>query len=235
MSALLALLAAAAFAAAPPAGWVKQGASLLYFDEIGNLVSETPLRSDEEPAAGGKVNVHEIRGGATANNRFGWTFERTTTWNTARTKQYASRRLLRVFGSGGKELWSSSEADTPETGEAIQFSADGETLLVASRTDKGWTVAAKTYMGSTITDVGPVPRLQDMLLRPNGKYAQVRWVVPEQSATHTFLDIPNKARKDIPSNELWLGSATIDDEGKVTSGKKVVFKFETAPKDPFKP
>jgi hypothetical protein len=211
------------------AGWVRQTASLLFFDEAGNLSNEIGLRTDEE-SSGTRINVHEIRGAASKNGRFAWVLDRTTTWNMSRSKILESRRLLRFYGSTGKELWSSSEADVPENGEPILFSANGETVLVSLRNDRGWTAAVKSYLGSTLIDVGPMPRLQLMTLTENGQYAMVRWLVPDQSATHTFLEIPTKTRHDLPSADLFMGLARITEDGKVYSGKRFVFDFTAIPK-----
>lgn len=212
-----------------PHGWFKGGSSLLFYDQKGDLHTELPLVTDEEPS-GSRLNVHEVRGGASPNSRFGWTLERTTTWNQDRTKIYNSRRLLRVFGSEGRELWSDKEADVPETGEAVSFSADGEILLISKKTLAGWTVQVKGWAGNTLIEVGPVPRLQLMSLTRNGRYAMIRWVVPDQSATHTFLEIPTKTRQDVPSSELYLGLAKISEDGKVHSGKRFVFDFAAVKK-----
>lgn len=217
-----------------PHGWFKGGSSLLYYDQKGDLAVELPIVSDEEPS-GNRVNVHEVRGDASPNARFGWTLERTTTWNQDRTKIYASKRLLRVFGSEGKELWADKDADVPENGDPLVFSADGETLLVCARTDAGWTVSAKGWAGNTLIDVGPVPRLQLMNLTRNGRYAMIRWVVPDQSATHTFLELPTKNRQDVPSSELYLGLARITEDGKVFSGKRFVFDFAAMKTDKLLP
>lgn len=216
-------------APAHAAGWLRQSSSLLYYDETGALANEIGLRSDEE-SSGTRVNVHEILGGAAPNGRFAWTLDRTTTWSMDRSRVLASRRLLRFFGTNGKMLWSTSEGDVPENGEPIVFSADGETVLAALHPDAGWIVAAKGYLGGTIMDVGPVPRLQLMTLTSNGKYAMVRWLVPDQSATHTFLELPTKTRQDVPSAELFMGLARITEDGKVLSGKKFVFDFAAVPK-----
>lgn len=212
-----------------PAGWVRQSASLLYYDETGALANEIPLRTDEE-SSGAKVHVREMLGGASGNGRFGWTFERTTTWNADRTKASSSRRLLRFYGSSGKELWSTADADLPENGEPLAFSSDGEKVLVSLRDARGWTVAAKSYMGSTLVDAGPLPRLQLMTLTPNGAYAMIRWIVPDESATHTFIEIATKTRQDVPSSQLTLGLARITEDGKVYSGKRFVFDFAAMPK-----
>lgn len=212
-----------------PHGWFTGGSSLLFYDEKGDLAVELPLVQDEEQS-GARLQDHSITGGAAPNSRFGWTFEKTTTWNQDRTKVYNSRRLLRIFGSEGRELWSTSEADRPETGDPVIFSSDAETLLVSLHTDKGWTAQVKGWAGNTIIEVGPVPRLQFMALTRNGKYATVRWVVPDQSATHTFVEVPTKTRQDVPSDELYLGLAKINEDGKVYSGKRFVFDFAAAPK-----
>ena len=65
-----------------------------------------------------------------------------------------------------------------------------------------------------------------------GRFALARWNEPDKSATHTFLDIENKTRKDIASGDLTLGQALIDDDGRVYSGKKPIFSFSTPPETP---
>ena len=214
-----------------PHGWFTSGASLLYYDEKGDLAAEHPLVDEEQPEqSGNRVTTHSVIGGASPNARFGWTLERTTTWNQDRTKVYGSRRLLRVYGSEGKELWATSQADVPPNGVPLMFSADGTVLIVALRSDEGWTAQIKGWAGNTLYEVGPVPRIELMTLTRNGRYAMVRWNVPDQSATHTFVEVPTKTRQDIPSSELYLGLAKIGEDGKVYSGKRFVFDFAAAPK-----
>ncbi|OGR86711.1 MAG: hypothetical protein A3J74_06665 [Elusimicrobia bacterium RIFCSPHIGHO2_02_FULL_57_9] len=202
--------------------WLKQGSSLLFYDQSGALVGETGLGVTEDPT-GTRVNVRDIRAGASPNGRFAWTMDKTTVWDTQRTKILETRRRLRFFGTSGKELWSSTDADMPENGEPLIFSRNGEKVLMALNTDKGWSVLAKKYTGNTLLQVGPFPILQLMSLTPNGRYALVRWAVPDHSATHTFFETEGTARKDIPSGELYMGLAHINDEGKIHSGKKFIF------------
>lgn len=68
-------------------------------------------------------------------------------------------------------------------------------------------------------------------MTPSGRYVMVRWLIPDQNATHTFLDLKTKTRKDIPSGDLYFGNASLGDDGKVVSGKKVVFDFNAPPAD----
>ncbi|MBI4375496.1 MAG: hypothetical protein HY549_03510 [Elusimicrobia bacterium] len=204
--------------------WLKQSSSLLFYDSSGNLTSEIGLGTWED-SSGSRVRIHEIRGGASANGQFSWTLDRIQIWNPPRTKLLESRRTLRFFGTAGKELWSRSEADVPETGEPLLFSEDGKTVVVALSTEKGWTLSVRNYLGSSLMEAGPFPKLQAMAITRNGRFAMAKWLVPDQSASHTFLDIKTKARKDIPSGELYLGLARIDDTGRIFSGRKMIFDF----------
>lgn len=202
-------------------GWLRQSASLLYYDSAGDLANEIPLSKEDD----GSGVVRDRLGGAAPNGRFAWTLERSTTWNAGRTKKLASKRLLRVYGDDGKELWEAPDADVPEEGDPVRFSQDGTTLLVALHEAGGWTVSARNYLGTTLMDAGPLPQLKVMTLTPGGKYAMIRWLVPDQSATHTFLDLAAKARRDIPSSEFSWTVARVDDDGKVYAGKRLVFDF----------
>ncbi len=214
------------------AGWLRQTSSLLFYDRGGNLASEIPLRTEDD----GLSTVREKLGGAAPNGRFAWTLERATTWNADRSKVLSSRRLLRVYGDEGKALWESSEADTPEKGDPVAFSGDGETLLVSLRGKAGWTVSIRNYLGATLLDVGPLAHLQLMRITPSGKYAMIRWVVPDQSATTTFVQIVSRTRHDMPSSDFSWTTPRVDDDGKVYAGKRLVFDFAApAPAAPVKP
>lgn len=207
--------------------WVKQGSSLLFYDQSGALSGETWLGVSED-SNGSRVNAREIRAGASPNGRFAWTMDKTTVWDPQRTKILETRRRLRFLGTNGKELWLSSDADIPESCDPVIFSGNGENLLLALNSGKGWSVSAKKYTGYTILQVGPLPVLQLMSLTPNGRYALVRWAVPDHSSTHTFLDTETLARKDIPSGELYMGLAHITDEGKIFSGKKFIYDLASS-------
>lgn len=207
-----------------PAGWVKQTASLLFYDPPGALSLEIGLGASEEAAAG-RLSAREISAGASPNGRFAWTLDRTLVWNSERSKLLDSKRLLRFFGSNGKELWSTPEVDAPRGAEPLVFSADGETLVLCLRAGKGWKAEVRNYLGASLLEAGPFPILGMVTLTPNGRYALARWSVPDESATHTFLEVPTKRRKDIPSGELYLGLARITEEGRVYSGKKFVYSF----------
>ena len=206
-------------------GWVRQSASLLYYDAGGNLALELPLRTEDD----GSGTVRERLGGAAPNGRFAWTLERTTAWNADRSKALSKSSALRFFGDDGKELWQLPNAGSPEKGEPVSFSANGETLLVAARSPSGWTVSIKSYLGATIMDVGPLPQLQLMTITPSGKYAMIRWTVPDQSATNTFVEVATKRRQDIPSSRFSWTTPRVDDDGKVYAGKRLVFDFGAAP------
>lgn len=213
---LAALLGAGPAHAGPAKVWINQASSLLHYDSSGTLSGELPLGRWEEPS-GGRVIVHETRGAASRDGRFAWTWEKV-----------AQRSMLRFFGPLGGELWSEESAAAPESGEPLVLSGDGETALLCRRTAAGLTAAVKSYVGNTLWEVGPFPVLHAMELTENGRYALLRWTEPEKTSTHTFLEVPSKKRKDIPSGELLLGQASIDGDGTVRSGRKTVFSFAPA-------
>ncbi len=211
--------------------WARQGSSLVFYDASGELSEEIGLGTWED-SSGSRVNVREILGGASRAGRFAWTLERVTTWTPDRTKFLESRRSLRLLGSNGKELWKNTDADIPEGGEPLAFSTDGESLIFSWRDARGWTASVRSYLGASLMEAGPFARLEMLALTQNGRYALIRWRVPDKSATHTFLDVARRLRVDIPSSELTLGLARITDEGKVYSGKRFVYDFGKAESEP---
>ena len=232
--ALIALLAAPARAVQAPAladmpptqstpGWTKQASSLLLYDGEGTLTQEISLRGGDESGL-----PHELRGGTSPDGKLAWTLEGRRTWDPLKNKDAEIRRLLRLFGSSGQELWKDDSVEIPERGEPVIFSADGQTLLLARRTGENWGVEARTWMGAVIADIGPFPRLISMALTPNGRYGLARWGEIEKSDTHTFFDLASKQRRDVPSSSLLLGLARIGDDGVARSGSKVVLSFETS-------
>jgi hypothetical protein len=207
-------------------GWSRQANSLLLYGDDGALAQELPLHEADEAGVG--TTSRETLGGVSPDARMAWTLERRIIWNQGRTKMLESRRLLRAFGTAGAELWHDEAVDVPERGAPVLFSADGKTLLLAKRADEGWSAEARTWLGQVVASIGPFPRLISMALTPNGRYALARWGVPDQSDTHTFIDLAAKTRRDVPSSDLLLGLARIGDDGVVRSGSKVVFAFEVA-------
>lgn len=243
---LLASLLCRGMAAAQPStstandeGWVKQASSLLLYDPEGSLINEIGLsNSDLAPATALEISGGVSPKGAQGRSRFAWVLERRTEWNPPRTKKLAVRHSFRFMGSTGKELWTSAEIEAPEIGEPVAFSADGEVLIAALRgapvgpyvktssaAAKGWTAAIKSYIGNTLLEAGPFPRLREVALTPNGKYALIRWYDTDKSATHTFIEIASKKRQDLDS-EKFIGRATrLSDDGKILAGDKVLFDF----------
>lgn len=230
-------LAGAASAAAPPPlpdmapsrntpGWQRQGNSLLLYDDTGELAQEHGLVSSEE-GAGSRIVVHTITAGASANGRAAWLLDRRVGWNYAKTKVLDSRRRLTLLGAGGAELWSDVEADAPEQGEPVALSDDGKVAVYARREGAAgaWSVVARDWAGNTLMVAGPFPRLVSVALTPNGRFVMARWAVPDKSATHTFLDLKTRRRRDVPSSELTLGLARVGDDGVVRSGRRVVFEL----------
>lgn len=225
------LLALAASAADDAGGWVTRGASLLFYGADGQLVSETGLISSEE-TSDGRLVIRETRGGASKSKRFAWTFERTRAFNASRARLLDSHRALTIHGPRGEAIWTSAEADATDTLDPVVMSDDGEVMLVSSRGKDGWRVAAKGYLGNTILELYPAPELEDMRLTPDGKYALVRWTVPDKEATHTFWSLAAKARRDIPSSELHLGKAELMPNGRVLSNGKLVLDLTKLPAAP---
>lgn len=211
-------------AEAPKAMWVKRKVSLLYKDQDGDIVNELPLTHNEE-TAGGRATVHDVSGGVSSNGRFAYVFDKSDVWNAAKTKLLSRACELRVYGSDGQRLWETPYADAPEGRQPLVFSADGETALVLLKREKGWYASLRDYLGATLLELGPFPKIDAAELTPSGRYAMVAWLVPDKDSTHTFVDVKTKTRKDIPSGDLYLGQAWIGDDGKVVSDKKVVFDF----------
>jgi len=205
-------------------GWSRQANSLLLYGDDGALAQELPLHEADEAGVG--TNSRETLGGISPDAQMAWTLDRRLVWNQGRTKLLESHRLLRTFGAAGAELWRDEGVDVPERGAPVLFSADGKTLLLAKRSDEGWSAEARTWLGQVIASIGPFPRLISMALTPNGRYALARWGVPDKSDTHSFIDLAAKTRRDVPSSDLLLGLARIGDDGVVRSGSKIVFSFE---------
>ncbi|MBI3289224.1 MAG: hypothetical protein HYZ74_06875 [Elusimicrobia bacterium] len=228
LSALLCIGARAADAPALPEvpvsrstpGWSKQGKSLLLYDQDGALSSEIGLLTEENGAV-----TREVRGEPSPDGRAAWTIERKRTWNPSRNKLLESRRILKVHGSSGQLLWTDEAVEWPETGDPVIFSSDSKVALIARHLGEAWSVEARDWTGGVILKAGPFPRLVSIGLAGGGDYAMARWAVPDKSDTHSFLDIRNKARKDIETSELTLGLARIGDDGVVRSGRREVFSF----------
>jgi len=212
----------------PKPGWLRVAKSLLYYDADGQLANEIGLGrwEDSDPA---RAHVKVIAGGSSPNNRFAWTLDKRTTWNTSKTKLLESTRVLRFFDSSGNELWTEEEADFLPGSDPLVSSQDGEVCLIALRRQSGWFAAVKTYLGNTLWELGPFPRLEALQISPNGRYALARWGDPDRSAVHSFLDLTGRKRQDVPSDRFVLGKAVVDDQGRAFSGKDLVFSFsETA-------
>ncbi len=212
----------------PEPKWIKRGVSLLYQDAAGDIVNEIPLSHAEE-SGDGRSTVHDITGEVCPNGRFAYTFDKAVVWNSSKTKVLEVDRLLKVYGTDGQMLWQSTHADAPEGQAPLLFSDDGETMLVLLHKGNAWTVSARDYLGNPKMEAGPFAKVEAAALTPSGRYVMVRWMIPDQDAKHTFLDLNGKTRKDIPSGSLYLGKATLGDDGKVVSGKKTVFDFNAPP------
>lgn len=215
--------AAAAAPAAPagPTGWVKRAGSLLLYDSSSNIINEVPLGSSEHNL-GDQLKDHDVLGEAAKSGRFAWVFDRTSVFDSSHVRKLSSTRTLTFYGDTGEPIWTSSTADAPKDGVPVLMSDSGEMLLVASLDSDGWTVKAEGYLGDTIMTVGPMPQFDSMDLTPNGSFAVVRWRVPDQSATHTFLNLSTRTRHDVASGTLFLGNATLSPDGKAVSGGKTV-------------
>jgi hypothetical protein len=201
--------------------------SLLYYDADGSLSDEIGLGRWEE-ASPARVKVKAIEGGTSSDGRFAWTLDKRTTWNSLKTKALESQRLLRFFSPDGKELWSEDGADAPPGSAPLVFSRDGKTCLLALRRASGWYALVKTYLGNTLWEAGPFPKLDSLQISPNGRYGMARWTDPDKTASHSFLDLQAKVRQDVASDRFLLGKTAVDDEGRAFSGSKLVFSFSAA-------
>ena len=202
-------------------GWSRQGRSLLLYAPDGSLADELGLSHEETPSV-----TKETRGGVSPDRRAAWTLERKLHWATGRTKMTESLRTLRVYGSSTRALWTDDAVDWPETGEPVQFSEDSTVVLITRRVGEAWRVEARNWMGGSIMQAGPFPRVHSIGLAPKGRFAQIRWSVPDKSDSHTFLDLKTKQRKDLETAELTLGLARIGDDGVVRTGRREALRFE---------
>jgi hypothetical protein len=198
--------------------------SLLYYDADGNLSGEIGLGRWEE-ASPARVKVKVMDAGTSPDHSFAWTLDKRTTWNSPKTKLLESQRTLRFFDRDGKELWTEDEADSLPGGAPLVFSDDGKTCLLALRRPTGWYARVKAYLGNTLWEIGPFPKLEALQISPNGRYGLARWDDPDKSASHSFLDLQNLVRQDVPSDRFLLGKATVDDQGRAFSGATLVFSF----------
>ncbi len=223
--------AAAATSETARTGWRKQTAALLFYDNWGNLSNDVGLGHWEDTGAS-SVTIRDLTAGTSSNGEFAWLWEVFTDWNIPRTKLLGRRSLLRFYGSAGREIWSASGVEAPGKSDPLVYSANGENILLAQKSPKGWLVSVRTYLGIPEWELGPFPELDSMFITPSGRYAMIRWTVPDKSRTHTFLELPTKTRKDVASGELHLGSAIMWEDGKVTSGKREVFAFPKPTAEP---
>lgn len=230
LAAALLLWASPAFAgpesstATPKAHWEKRASSLLYFDKTGALSDEVGLGLSEGPESGSH-RVVETRGGTSLDGRYAWEWHRREVWDSAKTRRVSAARTLRFLGTAGKALWEIAGADTPEKGDPLTFSDDGEVLIAAVKREKGFYCLVRNPLGGTFAEVGPFPKLVSMSLTERGSYAVIRWTDPDKSATFTILEVNTLRRKDIPSSKFLLGQALVTEEGKVLSEKRVIFDF----------
>ena len=210
--------------AGPRPGWQHMSKSLLYHDTEGSLSNEIGLGRWEE-TSGARVKVKVIDGGTSPDGSFAWTLDKRTTWNSLKTKVLEDQRTLRFFDPDGNELWSEDGADSVSGSAPLVFSGDGKTCLLALRRPSGWYAAVKTYLGNTLWEVGPFPKLEALQISPSGRYGLARWNDPDKSAAHSFLDLAKKTRQDVASDRFLLGKAAVDDEGRAFSGSALVFSF----------
>jgi hypothetical protein len=212
----------------PRRGWRLMSRSLLFFDPEGRLANEIGLGRWEE-TSGARVKTKVIEGGTSRSGSFAWTLDKRTTWNNLKTKVLEEQRTLRFFDPAGKELWSEEGADSLPDSPPLVFSDEEKTCLVALRRPGGWFAAAKTYLGSTLWEQGPFPKLDALQISSNGRYGLARWNDPEKSSVHSFLDLNRKVRRDVPSDRFLRGRAAIDDQGRAFSASALVFSFDPAP------
>jgi hypothetical protein len=231
-AALTAWLSASALAADAPAlpemaaarntpGWTRLGRSLVLYDAEGALSQEVGLVGDDSG-----TTTRETTGGHSPDGRAAWTLERRLVWNATKSKVMESRRKLVVYGSQGQTLWTDDAVDRPEEGDPVVFSDDSTVVLVALHFGESWSVEARDWTGGVLARAGPFPRLRWIRLSPNGRFATMRWSVPDKSDTHTFLDARGRARKDIETAELALGLARLGDDGQVRTGRRVAYAFD---------
>lgn len=201
-------------------GWFKQGKSLVLYDSVGALAFEIGLLREENGGV-----VREVLGDASPNGTSAWTLEHTSIENSRHS--HKPKRTLKIYGSAGQILWSDDTVDWPQKGEPIVFSNDSKVILIACHFDESWAVEARDWTGGMKLKAGPFDHLISIALAPRGRFAVVRWAVPDNSDTHSFLDIEANVRKDIATSELTPGLVRIGDDGVARSGKRKAFEFTT--------
>jgi hypothetical protein len=225
------LILLVSLAAAQSPGWTKQGSSMLLYDSSSTVVMEVPLGRWEEPVEGG-VSIAETQGEVSASRRFALTIKTRTLWNPTRTKKRDFRAELSLLSNTSVPLWDELDLEPPVRGAAALFDASGETLILCRHAKEGSFCALKGYLGNTLAESGPWPRVLELFVTPNGRYGYARWDVPDKSATHTFFDALKKRTKDVDSSEFPLAVARLEDDGKVYAGKKLVLDLGAEEKKP---
>lgn len=211
----------------PRLGWTAVSSSLLLYDSSGTLAQEVGLGQWPEES-GGVMRRRTVRGGASGDGRFAWSFEKIEIV-AAPSKPGATpaaaerRRALTYLGTDGQELWRNELADVPKGLDPAAASDDGERVLVAERVPDGWTVALYDFVGNRIVEAHGTGALEVASLSPGGRYALARWHPANRAPVYAWIDAAQKARKRLPLAEPGTAPLRVDDLGRVWAGTKLLF------------
>lgn len=204
-------------------GWVASPSSLLLYDSSGTLVGEVGLGRWLEDAENATLRRRVVRGGASEDGRFAWSWESVESLKPGRAeKVLSSARLLRYLGTEGQELFRNELADAPAGLTPAVMSANGETVLVFERGLDEWITAAYAFTDNRLLDARGKGSIEAAYLAPEGRFGWIRWHQLDQPPIYSFLDLERGTVKEVSTGGLPRGPVVLTDDGKVSVRGKTV-------------
>ncbi|MBI4386238.1 MAG: hypothetical protein HY551_02550 [Elusimicrobia bacterium] len=206
------------------AGWVTLSTSLVFYDESGTLAQEIGLSAWTEEVKEGTFRRQSLRGEASRDGKFAWSWEKTQISTSRRTDRPTElSRLLRFWGTDGQELWRSEKADGPGDLNPAAISIHGERIVVLERQGNAWSAVAYDFIGSRLVEAaGPAPP-ELLQISPRGHFAVVRWHAVDRPPVYTLLDIDSRVSRTVPISRASLAAPQVTDDGKLFLGDALVF------------
>jgi len=213
----------------PPApaggGWTTTPTSMLLYSASGKTLYEIGLGSWEEDK-GSYVVRRVMRGRVSKDGRFAWHWEKVRAIRRQRADAVlASTHTFAFLATNGYMLWNDDDADAPPGQDPALMSDNGENILVRELRDKEWTVAAVNFTGNRMLELPAGSRIDKWDIVPSGRFAYFCWSGFEKPLVCTFLDLENRAHKDMPAADMLLEGLTLQDDGSVLAGSKVVLRL----------